>query len=114
MKRSVATGDDQLPLGRKPGNALRLGQTADASDDLAPVNVDLVDRAIGDLSDEQAVVCQVDRKMIDTPFRLYVGNLPVSALPLTLAHQALWTIALVFLGRYLLARALQRMVVQGG
>lgn len=54
------------------------------------------------------------RGMIDTPFRLYVGNLPVSALPLTLAHQALWTIALVFLGRYLLARALQRMVVQGG
>jgi ABC-2 type transport system permease protein len=54
------------------------------------------------------------RGMIDTPFRLYVGNLPASALPLTLAHQFLWTIALVLLGRYLLARAQQRMVVQGG
>jgi ABC-2 type transport system permease protein len=54
------------------------------------------------------------RGMIDTPFRLYTGNLPPEALPPTLAHQLLWTAALVLLGRYLLARAQQRMVVQGG
>ena len=31
-----------------------------------------------------------------------------------LAHQALWTLALVGLGRYLLYRGTRRLVVQGG
>lgn len=54
------------------------------------------------------------RGMIDAPFRLYVGNLPPEALPGVLVHQMTWTLALVLWGRWLVARAGQRMVVQGG
>lgn len=54
------------------------------------------------------------RGMIDTPFRLYVGHLSPAELPGLLAHQLVWTVALVLLGRHLLARAQRRMVVQGG
>jgi len=54
------------------------------------------------------------RGLMDIPFRLYVGDLPISrALPL-LGHQLLWTLALVVIGRLLLARGLRRLVVQGG
>lgn len=52
--------------------------------------------------------------MIDTPFRLYAGDLPVSELPLLLAHQLLWAAILFMAGRLLLNRALTRLVVQGG
>lgn len=52
--------------------------------------------------------------LADTPFRVYVGNYqPMAALPL-FALQAGWTIALVLLGRWLLGRAMRRVVVQGG
>lgn len=54
------------------------------------------------------------RGLADTPFRLYVGQLPASeALPL-FAHQAAWTVALALLGRWLLSRGTRRLVVQGG
>jgi ABC-2 type transport system permease protein len=54
------------------------------------------------------------RGLVDTPFRLYTGDLPASAgLPLVL-HQALWTLALVFLGRLLVRRGLRRAEIQGG
>ena len=52
--------------------------------------------------------------IIDTPFRLYMGNLPPSALGAALAHQLVWTLALVVCGRVLLHRAARRLVVQGG
>ena len=54
------------------------------------------------------------RGLIDTPFRLYMGHIPQAQLPLVLAHQAAWTIALVALGRWILARGTHRLVVQGG
>ena len=52
--------------------------------------------------------------LVDTPFRLYVGHLPVSQLPSLLAHQLAWSAALILLGRWVLARGLRRLVVQGG
>ncbi len=54
------------------------------------------------------------RGLIDIPFRLYMGHLPpTEALPL-FAQQLAWTVALVAFGRWLLARGLRRVVVQGG
>lgn len=54
------------------------------------------------------------RGLIDTPFRLFTGHIPASELPAVLAHQVLWTAALVLLGRWLLGRARRRLVIQGG
>jgi ABC-2 type transport system permease protein len=52
------------------------------------------------------------RGMVDVPARVYVGDL---ADPLReLAQQLAWTVALVVLGRFLLARAVRRLEVQGG
>jgi ABC-2 type transport system permease protein len=52
--------------------------------------------------------------LVDTPFRLYVGHIPVSDLPVYLAHQLGWTLALVLLGRWTLSRGVRRLVIQGG
>jgi ABC-2 type transport system permease protein len=54
------------------------------------------------------------RDVIDVPFRVYSGNIPASAAPFAFAHQVAWTLALMFAGRWLLSRATQRLVVQGG
>lgn len=54
------------------------------------------------------------RGLMDTPFRLYSGHLGPQALPLALAHQLLWAGVLILLGRWLLARGMRRLVVQGG
>jgi len=54
------------------------------------------------------------RALMDTPFRLYMGHIsPTDALP-ALAHQAIWLVAIVLLGRWLLSRGVRRLVVQGG
>lgn len=52
--------------------------------------------------------------LVDTPYRLYLGHLPVSDLPLLFGHQLLWTAFFVLLGRWMLSRGLRRMTVQGG
>ncbi|MCC6446455.1 MAG: ABC-2 family transporter protein [Armatimonadetes bacterium] len=52
--------------------------------------------------------------VMDAPFRLYVGHTPPGRLPLVLAHQIGWTVALALLGRFLLSRGTRRLVVQGG
>jgi ABC-2 type transport system permease protein len=54
------------------------------------------------------------RGLVDIPFRLYVGNLPPSAVLPLLGHQLAWTAALVALGALLLRRGLQRLEIQGG
>lgn len=54
------------------------------------------------------------RGLADAPYRLYSGDLPVSAAPETLLLSLGWTVALVGLGRWLLARGTRRLVVQGG
>jgi len=54
------------------------------------------------------------RGLIDVPFRLYIGHIPAGrALPM-FAQQMGWTVGLIALGRWLLARGTRRLVVQGG
>ena len=52
--------------------------------------------------------------LVDTPFRAYLGHLPLRELGPALLHQAAWTLAFVVFGRALLTRSIRRMVVQGG
>lgn len=52
--------------------------------------------------------------IIDTPFRLYSGNIPVTDLGPVLAHQLIWLAVLIGAGRVLLQKATHRLVVQGG
>ena len=54
------------------------------------------------------------RGMADAPFRLYMGHLPPAALFGVVAHQLLWTGALIVIGRWFLARGMTRLVLQGG
>jgi len=54
------------------------------------------------------------RGMVDYPFRLYMGHIPASQLPVVLASQLAWTAAFVVIGRVALARGVRRLVVQGG
>src|SRR3546814_15865391 len=66
---TVAKGDHQLMLGRKPGDALLFGEADDAPDDLAGIEIDCVDGAVGDFGNEQATVRQINGEMVDAPFR---------------------------------------------
>lgn len=54
------------------------------------------------------------RGLADVPFRLYTGHIPPDQAIPALAHQAVWIVALVALGRWMLARGMRRLVVQGG
>ena len=54
------------------------------------------------------------RGLVDTPYRLYLGHIPLSEFPEHLAHQMIWIVAFVIAGRVAMARALRRVVVQGG
>jgi ABC-2 type transport system permease protein len=52
------------------------------------------------------------RGLMDTPFRLYLGQ--TDGWPWLVAHQLVWTLALVLLGKALVALAVRRMEVHGG
>lgn len=54
------------------------------------------------------------RGLMDIPFRLYSGNIPLSQVPRELAFQLAWALGLMLLGRLLLQRGLRRLVSQGG
>ena len=54
------------------------------------------------------------RGLVDIPFRLYTGHIPASHVLPMLAHQLGWTLALIVMGKALLARGARRLVVQGG
>ena len=54
------------------------------------------------------------RGLMDTPFRLYVGQIAPQSAAAVLAHQLVWTAALILLGRVVLSRGTRRLVVQGG
>jgi len=54
------------------------------------------------------------RGLGDVPFRLLIGQMPAGELPMLLAHQLGWTIALVLFGRWLLRRAMAKLIIQGG
>jgi ABC-2 type transport system permease protein len=52
--------------------------------------------------------------LLDRPFRVFTGHIPVTDVVAVLRHQIAWTIALVLFGRWLLAQGMRRVVVQGG
>jgi len=54
------------------------------------------------------------RGLIDTPFRIYMGQVPMDQAWGMLAHQATWIACLIVAGRWLLARGARAVVVQGG
>ncbi len=54
------------------------------------------------------------RGIVDTPYRLYLGHIPPSDAIWHLGHQFVWTVALILAGRWLLARGVRRLVMQGG
>ena len=54
------------------------------------------------------------RGMMDAPFRVYTGHIAPSQIGWVLLHQLIWTVALIVIGKSLLARSLKRMVIQGG
>jgi ABC-2 type transport system permease protein len=54
------------------------------------------------------------RGLVDTPFRIYVGHLTGRELVISLFHQMFWAAAMIGLGRWMLSRLLQRVVIQGG
>jgi ABC-2 type transport system permease protein len=52
--------------------------------------------------------------VVDTPFRVYLGAIPPAQAGAAFAVQLAWTLALMLLGRWLVARAAKRLVIQGG
>ena len=52
--------------------------------------------------------------LMDGPFRIYTNNIPVTQAPWVLLHQTTWILILITTARYLLRRALTRLVIQGG
>ena len=52
--------------------------------------------------------------IMDLPFRIYNGHIALAGLSVVLARQLAWTLAIAALGRWLLARGMRRVVVQGG
>jgi ABC-2 type transport system permease protein len=54
------------------------------------------------------------RGIMDAPFRLYTGHIPATEAGWVFAHQWIWAFAMILGGRWLLSRALRRLVVQGG
>jgi ABC-2 type transport system permease protein len=53
-------------------------------------------------------------QVVDTPFRAYLGTLGRSETASAIVVQLAWTGVLVLFGRWLVARAARRLVVQGG
>ena len=52
--------------------------------------------------------------LVDMPFRVFTGHIAPAATIAVIAHQLVWTLAIVVFGRWLLSRGLRRVVVQGG
>ena len=54
------------------------------------------------------------RGVVDAPYRVYMGNIPLNEVWVVLAHQLAWIAAFVVVGRALVGRGLRRLAVQGG
>jgi len=54
------------------------------------------------------------RGLVDVPFRIYVGDISASAAFPDILQQAVWTLVIVLLGRWLIKRSMATLVVQGG
>lgn len=54
------------------------------------------------------------RDLVDLPFRLYLGKFSMHEWPMLFGQEIAWIAALVLLGRLVLARGRNRLVLQGG
>jgi len=54
------------------------------------------------------------RGVADVPFRIYCGDIAPPAAVLDILQQVAWTLIIVAIGRWWLARSVHRVVVQGG
>lgn len=54
------------------------------------------------------------RGLVDVPYRIYVGNIPLGQVWPNVAGQIAWSLVFIIFGRVLLARSLRELVVQGG
>ena len=54
------------------------------------------------------------RGLVDVPYRIYVGSIPVDQVLPNVVGQILWAVAFIAVGRWLLSRSLKQLVVQGG
>jgi ABC-2 type transport system permease protein len=54
------------------------------------------------------------RGLADTPYRLYLGDIPASSVGVMVLHQLVWFTVLALIGHGLLRRGMRRLVVQGG
>lgn len=54
------------------------------------------------------------RGLVDTPFRIYTGHIPVAAAWPHILHQVGWVIVLTVVGRRLMETGRRRLVAQGG
>ncbi len=54
------------------------------------------------------------RGLADVPFRIYSGHIPPAHAWIDILQQIGWSVLVVWFGRWLLARAGRRLVVQGG
>lgn len=60
------------------------------------------------------LVLQPFRGLVDVPFRIYSGHMPLSLAMIEVLGQVIWLCALVGGSRLLLARGARKLVVQGG
>lgn len=63
---------------------------------------------------QPALYWQPFRGLADVPYRIYLGHIPPDHALIEIAMQLGWTVLIVGLGRFLLARASARLVTQGG
>ncbi len=75
--RTVSAGDNQLTPVRQPGHPLRFGKAGDAPRNLARPEIDDIDRAIGNLGDEQPTIGEIDREMINPALGIGQRDLPL-------------------------------------
>jgi ABC-2 type transport system permease protein len=54
------------------------------------------------------------RGLADVPFRIYSGHIPLAEAAQAIGLSFVWAVALVLVGRAVLARGFRRVVVQGG
>lgn len=54
------------------------------------------------------------RGLVDVPYRIYLGDIAVADAFPDILHQIVWSLIFVVIGRWLLARSMRQLVVQGG
>jgi len=52
--------------------------------------------------------------MQNTPFRIYTGGIPVNEAVKSIILQLFWAVVLILVGKFILSRAIKRVIVQGG